>query len=211
MFRREYAQGRWGYTSLAAPSLGVQQMEGVPLFEPFGMSAVAFGDGVGSADGEEGRRVTSLVGPPGGPYVKLHEDAPVHGRNEALVNTQVVGASRDLGHVVLESGHTALCAGGERVKHGEVLCEWSGGELQLVNVKPGMNRSRRANAVRFSETGWMLSFPATRMMRFLEMARGCSSLRRTQAKKRSSKVGLLERHEGKRGRSEERAAVVCAD
>jgi hypothetical protein len=136
VFRREYARGQWGYTSLAAPSLGVQQLEGFPLFEPVAMATVAFGDGVGSVAGEEGRRIMSLVGPPGGPYVKLHEDAPIHGGTPGL-STNVVGASRDLSHVALEGGHTTLCAGGETVKHGELLCEWSGGELQLVSAKPG--------------------------------------------------------------------------
>ena len=147
VFRREYAQGRWGYTSLAAPSLGVQQLEGAPLFERSGMATVAFGDGVGETAAEEGRRVTTLIGPPGGPYSRLHEDQAIHGGSEGA-DTAVVGGSRNLGHVVLDSASHSACPGAEMVKHGDVLCEWSGGyetledgetkpTLELVDTAPG--------------------------------------------------------------------------
>jgi hypothetical protein len=139
VFRRESAQGHWGYTSLAAPSLGVQQMrDEAPLFEPFESTKVAFDDQVGSLAGEEGVQVVSLIGPPGGGaggYTKLHEDVPIHGASEGL-STELVGGSRDMGHVVLATASHSACPGAEEVEHGDLLCEWSGAELQLVNVSP---------------------------------------------------------------------------
>jgi hypothetical protein len=145
VFRREYAQGRWGYTSLAAPSLGVQVIEsdGFPLFEPFEAAKVAFADQVGSRAAEEGAQIASLIGPPGGPYSALHEDP----RGFTGVSTGFVAGSRDLGHVILASALSSTCPGAEKVKYGDVLCEWSGGYetledgearpvLELVNVSP---------------------------------------------------------------------------
>jgi hypothetical protein len=143
-------QPEWAYTSLASPLLGVQVSESVPLFDPIDLSKVALNDAVGSFSSEQGSRMTSLLGAPGGPYVELHADPPVHGDAEKAANpsTEFVGASRDLGNVVLESGYTDLCPGAEQVKHGDVLCEWSGGyetledgevrpQLALVNTAPG--------------------------------------------------------------------------
>jgi hypothetical protein len=144
VFTRESAQGRWGYTSLAAASLGVQVMggDGFALFEPFESTKVAFADQVGSLAGEEGTRVVSLIGSPGGPYSVLHNDPRIHAAGSTNVSTEFVGGSRDLGHVVLDissqvvGSSPSACPGAEMVKHGAVLCEWSGGELQLVNVSP---------------------------------------------------------------------------
>jgi hypothetical protein len=141
----------WSYTSLASPSLGVQTPNGqTPLVDPFDLSKVALDDAIGSLSGEQGSRTTDLLGAPGGPYLKLHEDPAVHTTAEKIANpsTEPVGGSRDLGNVVLESGYTDLCPGSEQVKHGNVLCEFSGGyetledgevgpELKLVNLAPG--------------------------------------------------------------------------
>ena len=140
VFSREPAKGRWSYTSLASPSLGTQTGRGFALTEPFAFGKVAFSDNLGSL-GAEGVRVTSLIGPPGGPYVNLHEDAPYHNATEEKSQTIFVGGSRDLSHVLLSSPYPSTCPGAGnaagKVTHGEVLCEWSGGEPQLVDVAPG--------------------------------------------------------------------------
>jgi hypothetical protein len=168
VFRRAFAAGDWSFTSLASPALGDQSSGAVPpLVEPFSFGRVALQDEVGSAPSEQGSRMTDLVGPPGAPnppcageaslaaavaaqcYIGMHQDQPVHGTTskELTESTVPVGASSDLGHVVLSSHHTSLCPGGEKVKHGPVLCEWSGGyetdvggevvpQLQLVDVNP---------------------------------------------------------------------------
>ena len=99
VFTRDYQGGEWKYVSLASPALGTQTVGGEVLFDPLNLATVALNDEVGSIGNEQGQRDTSLLGPPGGPYVKLHEDAPIHGNNTG--RTEFVGASRDLSHVVL--------------------------------------------------------------------------------------------------------------
>ena len=64
VLRREYGQGKWSYSSLAEPSLGLQQDDGTPLFDPFDFATVAVNDGIGATAGEEGERELSLIGPP---------------------------------------------------------------------------------------------------------------------------------------------------
>jgi hypothetical protein len=159
VFKREPQKGGWSYTSLASPSLGVQGNKAVPLTSG-DLSRVAVDDSVGSIAGE-GVRVTSLIGSPGAPnppckgafsledafsagcYIDLHEDAPIHSATEEIAAgvTEFVGGSQNLEHVVLDTPSRGLCPGVEgaaaKVTHGPVLCEWSGGELQLVNVAPG--------------------------------------------------------------------------
>jgi hypothetical protein len=170
VFHREPARGGWGYKSLASRPLGLQSFVG-GLFEPFDMMRVALTDGVGARVGAGGERFTDLLGPPGGSsvcagpvsvgaavsddcYVGLHADkVGFHESAEESAATEVVGASRDLGHIVLESRSVTkeqeavegeACPGAKGVAHGHVLCEWDGGYeaagqpvLGLVNVKPG--------------------------------------------------------------------------
>ncbi len=155
--------GGWTYTSLASPSLGVQAIgdtvtlgsQSFGVSDPRDLSRVAFMDGVGSEVGEAGVRPMDLVGAPGGPYSTLHVDPPFDA-NENLggtaVKTKVVGGSRDLAQIVLQSNSNTLCPGakgaGTKVEEGEVLCEWDGGyetledgellpQLSLVNLAPG--------------------------------------------------------------------------
>jgi hypothetical protein len=157
VFRRDLTQGKWSYTSLASRSLGVQSFVGV-LFDPFDFSRVAVDDGLGTRVAPEGERIADLVGPPGGVglcatgttlegalsddcYLDPHTDAvPFHENAQESAETRVVGASNDLNHVVLAgepvAGEGELCPGASEVTHGEALCEWSGGALRLVNVKP---------------------------------------------------------------------------
>lgn len=140
----------WGYVSLASPSLGVQ---GVPAADVFGspdFSEVAFQDAVGSSS-EAGVTGTTLVGAPGGPYMVVHADAPFNAANGTegeitgvIERTTIAGASQDLRALILEartvpaSASEPLCPGGgvqDRGSH--VLCESVGGEVRLVDVKPG--------------------------------------------------------------------------
>ena len=166
VFHREPAKGGWSYTSLADSSLGVQSFEGL-LFDPFDFSRVAIDEGLGAKVGAEGESLANLLGPPGAPdvcegpvsveqavsqgcYILLHKDSvPFHKNADEASNTKVVGASETLKHVVLESRSELVaegkeaqaCPGASAVTHGEVLCEWSAGQMGLVNVKPGSEGS----------------------------------------------------------------------
>jgi hypothetical protein len=151
-FKREADRGQWSYTSLALPSPGVQSDVGGALFDTFDLSRVAINDGIGAQLGAEGDRVANLIGPPGGPYLSLHQGVAAHNKSELGNEAEVVGGSRDMSHVVLEGGEASACPGpenaAEKVKHGHLLCEWAGGyetaeggevkpELKLVNLAPG--------------------------------------------------------------------------
>ncbi len=114
----------WGYASLASPSLGVQNLK-IGAFDPVDLSRVAVDDGAGSEGSQAGFRLTDLVGAPGGPYATLHADAPVKFGTEQHEDTEIVGGSQDLDHVVLESRNRTLCSGAAELDEGaEVLCEW---------------------------------------------------------------------------------------
>jgi hypothetical protein len=130
----------WGYTSLASPALGVQNMF-TSVAEP-NLSRVAFRDNVGSPDNEAGAVPTTLLGPPGGPYTTVWADQPTHltGGEEA---THAVGGSRDLGVVVLSSDNPVLAEGGH-CEHGVCgesglliphLYEWADGESSPLEVQ----------------------------------------------------------------------------
>ena len=132
----------WSVQAVASPSLGVQ------TFESFVFGSEGFG-GVGVSDvvGGQEEREDVLVGPPGGPYTTAMS-APTG-------QARVVGASGDVGSVVIESTDhkvplvpLALCQGSQEAlvseqekKSGDGgannLFEWSAGRgcLALVNVK----------------------------------------------------------------------------
>jgi hypothetical protein len=155
-FHRDPEKGEWTYTALTEPSLGTQSViSGGALFDPVDLSRVGVNLEVGSALDQAGEQRIDLVGPTGGPYTKVHADPPTHevGGNsiDNTPQTTMVGASRDLSHVVLDSktpedgGTNIGCPGSAKVKHGDALCEWDGGyetlengevkpELKLVNV-----------------------------------------------------------------------------
>jgi hypothetical protein len=145
VFRREARAGRWGMTPLASASGGVQGLIN-PIFDPFDLSRVAFGDQFGSLPSSDGLSLSDLVGSPGGPYATLHTDLPVYGLHEnARETTTIAGASRAVGSVVLESTSLALATGAESQDEGShELYQWTGGyenvngevkpELELVNV-----------------------------------------------------------------------------
>jgi hypothetical protein len=152
VFARDQGKGEWTYKSLASPSLGAQTIgvfgsRGV-VFDPADLSRVGVNDTSGSGVSEEGARELSLLGEPGGPYTTLHADPVFHGIFAQLnlaEYTEIVGSSRDLSHVVLESEvprestvaagrKDEACPGSEGVKNGAALCEWTGGQLKLIDV-----------------------------------------------------------------------------
>jgi hypothetical protein len=139
----------WGYASLASPALGLQNFgeNGLGAIEPADFSTVAVRDGVGSPGSELGISYTSLLGSPGGPYTTLHADQPTHasnpgeGRGFPQEHTMVLGASRDLGVIVLSSTNLALAEGGvckdDFCSEPPIpsLYEWAGGEVRPLDVQ----------------------------------------------------------------------------
>jgi hypothetical protein len=133
-YRFSRAASGWTNVSLASPLLGAQSLES-DVFDPLDFSAVALNASVGSRSSSAGGALTDLLGPPGGPYTALHADAPAHTEPEQTERTEVVGASQDLSHVVLESKNHRLAPGAANQDEGsDALYEYSAGELRLVNV-----------------------------------------------------------------------------
>jgi hypothetical protein len=138
----------WGYTSLASPTLGLQNLVGgVGAIEPADFSKVAVNDDVGTFSSEVGASRESLVGSVGGPYTTLHVDQATTVPNAGDVRgypqekTEVVGASPGQGVVVLRSTNPALAEGG--VCKADVcseppipsVFEWAGGALRPLDVQ----------------------------------------------------------------------------
>ena len=153
VFSRDDAAGGWTYNALASPALGVQSIgfESI-LFDPANFSLVAFNDKVGSGTSETGASGYSLLGAPGGPYTTLHADTPGVGDHQAKEHTETVGASTNLGHVVLATTSRTLCplAGEAETKQdegSEVLCEYSGGHFTLLDVNNGGKLLNNCGAV----------------------------------------------------------------
>jgi hypothetical protein len=153
VFSRHSVEGHaeraeWGYAALTSPVLGLQNLgSGLGAIEPGDFSSVAVNDSVGAPGSELGFAQTSLLGLPGGPYATLHADQPTHadgpgsGKGFPQEHTEVVGASRDLGVVVLSSDNPALAEGGvcrENVCSEPPisnLYEWAGGEVRPLDVQ----------------------------------------------------------------------------
>lgn len=148
------AHVQWTYASLTEPALGGVQNVGYEtltahnvFFDPSGFSRVAFMDEVGSRQSESGQRWTNVVGSPGGPYTVLHADQP-NFTEVGFEQTAVVGASRDVSHVVVQSRDKNLCAGAATLDVGShLLCEYSEGEPMLVNVNSKGALLNRCGAV----------------------------------------------------------------
>ncbi|HTR79054.1 MAG TPA: hypothetical protein VMH39_13130 [Gemmatimonadaceae bacterium] len=138
----------WTSTSLASPSFGVQNL-GLGVFDPSDFSTVGINDYVGSQSASSGASLNDVVGPPGGPYSDLHVDPPSrHNRQEDTEETHVVGGSRDLSHVVLETLGNAVCPGATALDAGShVLCEYANGESKLVNADSEGKLLSRCGAV----------------------------------------------------------------
>jgi hypothetical protein len=140
----------WSYVSLASPAAGVQNLGEFDdgAVAPADLSKVAFVDNVGAPDNGAGAATVTFLGAPGGPYTTIHADQPTKegdlGGTSTIFpeeKTEVVGASHDLGVVVLKSDNPALAEGGlceHDVCPGAVipnLFEWVDGTLSQVDVK----------------------------------------------------------------------------
>ena len=153
VFRREAAG--WRTLPVALPSPAVQSVT-TQVFDPADFSQLGLQDLIGSASSPGGTARTLLVGPPGGPYATLHADKAVHEEPEDDEQTEVVGASSDAGHVILESLRHDLAPGAEHQDPGShTLYEWSGGGecetgsagCRLVNVNSEGRLLDRCGAV----------------------------------------------------------------
>jgi hypothetical protein len=153
VFKREVAG--WRTIPVVPSLLGVQSVV-TTAFEPQEFARVALLDIVGSSSSASGAARVSFVGPPGGPYATLHADASVHEEPEDHEETEVVGASHGLDHVVLESLNHDLGPGAELQDAGShALFEWTGGgeceadssACKLVNVDSHGQLVARCGAV----------------------------------------------------------------
>jgi hypothetical protein len=123
--------GGWGMSVVAPPLDQVQEVE-PRLFDPVGLSAVAFLDDSGpAADNYAGKESayqdTRYVGRVGGPYTTLFSTSGNAGRNEFGGEGGLVGGSSDLSKLIVSSKH-ALAAGAEGVDEGSPsLYETDGG------------------------------------------------------------------------------------
>ena len=103
----------WGFGSVASPSLGVQT-GAAEVFDPLDFSVVGFHDNIGLVGNFA---IEDLVGPAGGPYAVVEEGSEKAGA--VTENAYLVGASVDLGDVVLEGHLNDLGVEGHR----PLLCE----------------------------------------------------------------------------------------
>lgn len=119
----------WSLTSLAVPGFGAQSIAASDrVFNPFDLSEIGFQDALGSNPehlGPEGKDAM-VIGPPGGPDASLSV--------AATTGSEVVGASRNLGHVLIGSANHDLAPGDTSQAAGKALYDWSSGHLTLVNV-----------------------------------------------------------------------------
>jgi len=137
VFRRTGAG--WAYTPLASPSLGVQALVN-PVFDPRDFAQVEFADLSGSAASVGGSLKLNLLGAPGGPYAQISSEA-IDLANGLRVNgnvvaySEVVGASRDLGRVILESpDHGLLPEDAAQDEGSQALYEYTNGALGLASI-----------------------------------------------------------------------------
>jgi hypothetical protein len=163
VFSRHAAPGdpgraEWGFSSLASAGLGLQNLgSGAAAVEPLNFSMVAVNDRVGSFSSEAGVARTSLLGSPGSSFTTLYASQGEHEPDGgASINfpqetTEVAGASRNLGVVVIRSNNPRLvegarCEGVHNLAHGGVehdaclppiynLYERVGGGLRPVAVQ----------------------------------------------------------------------------
>lgn len=143
VFKRD--SENWTFTSLASPVLGVQSITGVS-FDPSDFSKVAFDDFVGSKSSSGGSQLTNLAGSPGA-YVSLHADPPAHGEQEES-GTEVVGTSRDVSNVILESKDHSIAAGDEsQDPNTTALFEWRSGDMTLLNINSSGELLSKCGAV----------------------------------------------------------------
>jgi hypothetical protein len=126
-----FSRSAQGWTTTAvSPGAGVHLVTG-QIFNP-NLSAVGIEDEqFNHLPGQsEERSEASVAGPLGGPYATIDSvKAGVPGAND------LVGASENLSHVVVESKDHELAPGaGGQVEGSTAVYEWFGGQLRLVNV-----------------------------------------------------------------------------
>ena len=111
------------------------------MFDPEAFSRVAFLDDSGSGGSVGGERDLNVLGPAAGPYTEVHSEVSAIGQgNEAhggVKESDIVGASRDLSSVILETrDHTILPEDAKQDAGSQALYEYSGGTSTLVSVDP---------------------------------------------------------------------------
>ncbi len=140
----------WQMTELASPLLGLQTIRSL-VADPADFSEVGLNSLIGSASSATGWAHTTMLGRSGGPYTILHAESPTHASSEEeeeRERTELVGASRDLSHVVLESKLHTLAPGAEGQDPGSTaLYDYSAGELTLVNVNSSGSLLNRCGAL----------------------------------------------------------------
>jgi hypothetical protein len=140
----------WSYSPVASPKLGLQSTS-FGAIDPADFSNIAIFDFSGEISSELGDFPMSLVGAPGGPYTTIHVDQPIKeiplespAYSETREETEIVGSSRNLGVIALESNNPALAEGVPCAenrcaprKHPAVhnLFAWSNGEISEVAVQ----------------------------------------------------------------------------
>ena len=105
------------------------------------ISRVGIFDTDGSEASAGGTHGLSLLGPAGGPYAELHNEVETEGSKVVEEEgTKIVGGSRDLSHVVLESLDHALVGRvpglAQQDAGSHALYEWADGEFSLASVGP---------------------------------------------------------------------------
>jgi hypothetical protein len=131
VFRR--GAGGWQTFPLASPSLGVQSVR-PDVFDSRRFLQIGAGVDAGSEPSPEGVHDVSLLGPPGGPYTVIHSQAG--SINEGSIPfVQMVGASSDLGRVVLQTtDHTILPEDEGQTVGSHALYEWHNAQFALVSL-----------------------------------------------------------------------------
>ena len=158
VFRRSEQNKGWLTIPVASPSLGVQSIEySGDVFDPSAFSLLGISDNVGAQASSSGLHGISLLGPPGGPYTEIHNE----NYTEKNVGTLIVGASRDLSDLILEStDHTLASSVKGQDADSHTLYEWTSGKFTPVSINPkespfqcgavlgqGIVRGTRHNAV----------------------------------------------------------------
>jgi hypothetical protein len=117
----------WGITSLNVPALGVQGVSIADhVFNPADLSEVGFDVQLEKVE-EPQRGDAMVVGGTGGPYESISTPAQ---------SSELVGASSDLGHVIIQSkSHNPPLGAASQVPGSRGLYDWSAGHLSLVNVQ----------------------------------------------------------------------------
>ncbi len=135
-----FSRGAKGWNPIAVdPPIARPQVVTADVFDPTDLSVIGFHDEIGPqyADllaGNDSNQWSNLVGPPAGPYATLASVSGVAASSEGS-RFELVGASEDLSHVVLESQNHSLVPVAEgQDPRSRTLYEAVGGRLSVVNL-----------------------------------------------------------------------------